>query len=103
MARYGSNAFLPAVHIALFMIIMALQAVASDTWAFEAVPSKTPLWLPVHAVGIVYMGLMLGENFLLDEWAADCAGDGVYEAFICAGPIPFSRAVGAPVNPMVVK
>ena len=26
-----------------------------------------------------------------------------YEAFICAGPIPFSRAVGAPVNPLIVK
>jgi kynurenine formamidase len=80
-----------------------VAAVASDTWAFEAVPSRTPLWLPIHAIGIVYMGLMLGENFLLDEWADDCARDGVYEAFMCAGPIPFSRAVGAPVNPLVVK
>jgi hypothetical protein len=43
---------------------------------------------PIHAVGIVYMGLMLGENFLLEEWADDCARDRIYEAFICAGPIP---------------
>lgn len=80
-----------------------VAAVASDTWGFEAVPSKTPLWLPIHAIGIVYMGLMLGENFLLEDWANDCAADGVYEAYICAGPIPFSRAVGAPVNPIVIK
>ncbi len=45
-------------------------------------------------------GLMIGENFLLDEWADHCARDKVYEAFICTGPIPFSRAVGAPVNPI---
>lgn len=80
-----------------------IAAVAADTWSFEAIPSKTPLWLPIHAVGIVYMGLMLGENFLLDTWAEDCAADGIYAAFISAGPIPFSHAVGAPVNPLVVK
>jgi hypothetical protein len=53
-----------------------------------------------RALGIPWL---LGENFLLYEWAADCAADGVYEAFTCAGPIPFSRAVDTPVNPIVVK
>ncbi|HEY4384866.1 MAG TPA: cyclase family protein [Ktedonobacteraceae bacterium] len=80
-----------------------VAAVASDTWAFEAIPSKTPLWLPIHAIGMVYMGLLIGENFLLDDLARDCADDKKYEALICAAPIPFSRAVGAPVNPIVVK
>jgi len=98
-----TNAPGPCLEVLPWLHEHQIAAVASDTWGFEAVPSKTPLWLPVHAVGIVYMGLMLGENFLLDEWANDCAVDEVYEAFICAGPIPFSRAVGAPVNPLVVK
>jgi len=98
-----TNAPGPCLEVLPWLHEHRIAAVASDTWGFEAVPSKTPLWLPIHAVGIVYMGLMLGENFLLDEWANDCAVDGVYEAFICAGPIPFSRAVGAPVNPLVVK
>ncbi|MFL5629465.1 MAG: cyclase family protein [Ktedonobacteraceae bacterium] len=98
-----TNAPGPGLEILSWLHEQQIAAVASDTWAFEAVPSKTPLWLPIHAVGIVYMGLMMGENFLLDEWANDCASDGVYEAFICAGPIPFSRAVGAPVNPIVIK
>ena len=93
----------PGLEVLLWLHEHRVAAVASDTWSFEAVPSKTPLWLPIHAVGIVYMGLMIGENFLLDEWADDSAVDGVYEAFMCAGPIPFSRAVGAPVNPIVVK
>ncbi len=98
-----TNAPGPCLEVLPWLHTHQVAAVASDTWAFEAVPSKTPLWLPIHAVGIVYMGLMLGENFLLDEWAEDCALDGVYEAFICASPIPFSRAVGAPVNPIVAK
>lgn len=97
-----TNAPGPCVEV-LSWLHHQIAAVASDTWAFEAVPSKTPLWLPIHAVGIVYMGLMIGENFLLDEWANDCAAHGVYEALMCAGPIPFSRTVGAPVNPIVAK
>ena len=98
-----TNAPGPCLEVLPWLHENQVAAVASDTWAFEAVPSTTPLWLPIHAVGMVYMGLMIGENFLLDEWAKDCAQDGIYEAFICAGPIPFSRAVGAPVNPIVTK
>lgn len=98
-----TNAPGPCLEALVWLHEHQVAAVASDTWAFEAIPSKTSLWLPIHAIGIVYMGLLIGENFLLDEWADDCSKDGVYEAFICAGPIPFSRAVGAPVNPIVTK
>jgi len=98
-----TNAPGPYLEVLPWLHERQIAAVASDTWAFEVVPSKTPLRLPIHAVGIVYMGLMIGENFLLDEWASDCVRDGIYDAFICAGPIPFSRAVGAPVNPLVTK
>ncbi len=98
-----TNAPGPRLEVLPWLHERQIAAVASDTWAFEAIPSRTPLWLPIHAVGIVYMGLMIGENFLLDEWASDCAHDGVYDAFIGAGPIPFPGAVGAPVNPLVVK
>lgn len=93
----------PGIEVLPFLHEHQIAAVASDTWAFEVVPSGTSLWLPVHAIGIVYMGLLMGENFYLDEWARDCANDGVYDAFFCAPPIPFSRAVGSPVNPIVIK
>jgi len=93
----------PSIEVLPYLHKHQVAAVASDTWAFEVVPSGTSLWLPVHAIGMVYMGLLIGENFHLDEWADDCAKDGVYDAFFCAAPIPFSRAVGAPVNPIVIK
>lgn len=80
-----------------------IAAAATDTWAFEALPSGTSIWLPVHAVAIVHMGLLIGEIFDLDELAADCAADGVYEFLFVAPPLPFSRAVGSPVNPLAVK
>jgi kynurenine formamidase len=80
-----------------------IAAVAADTWAFEVVPSGTSIWLPVHAVGIVQMGLILGEIFMLDQLAADCERDGVYEFMLAASPLPFSRSVGGPVNPIAIK
>lgn len=80
-----------------------IAAAATDTWAFEALPSGTSIWLPVHAVAIVHMGLLIGEIFDLDELAADCAADGVYEFLFVAPPLPFTRAVGSPVNPLAVK
>lgn len=72
-----TNAPGPCLEVLPWLHERRVAAVASDTWAFEAVPSKTSLWLPIHAIGIVYMGLMIGENFLLEEWASNCAKDGV--------------------------
>lgn len=80
-----------------------IAGVAADTWAFEAIPSGASIWLPVHAVGIVHMGLLIGEIFHLDELAAHCAADGVYEFLLSALPLPISGAVGGPVHPVAVK
>ncbi len=49
------------------------------------------------------MGLWLGEIFDLDPLAEDCATDGVYEFMFCGPPLPFTRAVGSPLNPMAIK
>jgi kynurenine formamidase len=80
-----------------------ISALAADTWAVEVIPSGTSIKLPVHATAIVHMGLLLGEIFNLDELAANCAQDGVYDFLLCAAPLPFTRAVGSPVNPLAVK
>lgn len=81
-----------------------VAAVAMDNWGFEALPSGNPtIWLPVHAVAIVHMGLLLGENFMLDALAEDCALDGVYEFLFTGLPLPLSGAVAGPVHPAAVK
>jgi len=49
------------------------------------------------------IGISMGEIFYLKELAADCAQDRVYEFFFCAPPLPITRAVGSPVNPIAVK
>jgi kynurenine formamidase len=80
-----------------------IAGAATDTWAFEVIPSGTSIWLPVHAVGIVHMGLLVGEIFALDALADACERDGVYEFLLAGAPLPFSRAVGGPVNPIALK
>jgi kynurenine formamidase len=79
-----------------------VAAVASDNWAIEVLPSAAAIMLPVHASGIVHMGLTLGENFVLDELARECTRLKRYEMFLSATALPFPRAVGSPTNPVVL-
>jgi kynurenine formamidase len=78
-------------------------AVAADNWAVEWIPSPDSIDFPVHQVTLVHMGLMLGENFDLDELAAACASDGNYDFLLAAGPLPVSGGTAGPVNPMAIK
>ncbi len=80
-----------------------VAATATDTWAFEVLPSGSSIGFPIHAVAIVHMGLLLGEIFDLDALAADCAADGIYEFLFSGPPLPFTGAVGSPVNPLAIK
>ena len=81
-----------------------VAAVATDTLTFEVFPGeRDDVFLPVHMLHLVDMGLTQGQNCVLDELAADCADDGVYEFLLEASPQPFTNAVGSPVNPVAVK
>jgi kynurenine formamidase len=81
-----------------------ISAVATDNLAFEVLPGeRSDLFLPVHLLDLVEMGLLQGQNFCLEELAADCADDGAYTFLLAASPEPFVGAVGAPVQPVAVK
>ncbi len=81
-----------------------IAAVATDTWGVEVRPNEWPgAMQPLHQVALPHIGLLLGEMWDLDDLAADCATDGVYEFLLAAQPLPFTRAVGSPVNPIAVK
>jgi hypothetical protein len=49
------------------------------------------------------MGMPQGQNFWLEDLAADCATDGQYAFMLEATPEPFLGAVGAPVAPVAIK
>jgi len=81
-----------------------IAAVASDTWGVEVRPNEfAGAFQPFHQVALPNMGLTLGEMFVLDTLAADCARDGIYEFLLVANPLPFTGAVGAPANPQAIK
>ncbi len=81
-----------------------VAAVATDTLVLEVYPCESPdLYLPVHLLHLVEMGMTQGQNWFLDELADACAGDGRYEFLLDATPLPFTNALGSPVNPVAVR
>lgn len=82
-----------------------ISAVASDTIAVEVlVPEDAEARKhPVHCGALVDRGLPLGEFWVLDDLAADCASDGRYEFMLVAPPLNIPGAVGSPINPIAIK
>ena len=104
--RVGYMRQMPGLGIACVEWLHAhqLAAVASDTNAVEVIPFEDPATpLPVHLLCIRDMGLTLGEMFDLEDLAADCARDGVWEFLFSAPPLKVTGGVGSPLNPLAVK
>lgn len=93
-----------AISAAEWLVERDVAGVATDTWGMEVLPNETDeLFQPLHIILVLNAGLLVGEIFDLDALAQDCAEDGVYEGMFVAPPLPFTGAVGSPLNPIVVK
>jgi kynurenine formamidase len=78
--------------------------IALDTAACEVVPPEPDIpFLTFHVGALRDLGLLIGELLDLDDLAADCAADGVWEALFIASPLPIVGASGSPINPIVIK
>jgi kynurenine formamidase len=81
-----------------------VAAVATDTLTFEVIPCQhEDIYLPVHLLHLVEMGLTQGQNWVLDPLAGDCAEDGRYTFLLDATPLPLTAALGTPLNPVALK
>ncbi len=81
-----------------------VAAVATDTLVLEVYPCESEeLYLPVHLLHLVEMGMTQGQNWFLDELADACAVDGRYDFLLDATPLPFTNALGSPVNPVALR
>jgi kynurenine formamidase len=82
-----------------------IAAICADTWGCEVRPNQSgrDISQPWHWIVIPMIGITMGEIFYLKDLAADCAKDRVYEFFFCAPPLPITRAVGSPINPIAIK
>jgi hypothetical protein len=82
-------------------------AIASDTFAVEVVPFDMRAGAPpggfLHRILIGQFGMALGELWWLDDLAADCAADGVYEAFFVSAPMNAPGGIGSTANAVAIK
>ncbi|MFI8261397.1 MULTISPECIES: cyclase family protein [unclassified Streptomyces] len=80
-----------------------VAAVANDTLTFEIFPPEIEnLWLPVHALDLVEMGMHQGQNWNLEKLSTACAEENRYSFLLSAMPEPFVGGVGTPVAPVAV-
>ncbi|MFF4182157.1 cyclase family protein [Streptomyces sp. NPDC001691] len=80
-----------------------VAAVANDTLTFEIFPPEIEdLWLPVHALDLVEMGMLQGQNWNLETLSTACAEASRYAFLLSAMPEPFVGATGTPVAPVAV-
>lgn len=76
--------------------------IACDT-AQDAIPSGYErLRNPIHAVGIVAMGLWLLDNCDLEALAQTCNGMGRWEFLFTLAPLRWVGATGSPANPLAM-
>lgn len=81
-----------------------VAGLATDTWGVEVRPNEfDAAFQPFHQVVIPHLGLFLGELWDLDGLAEACTADRRWEFLLCAAPIPFTGAVGSPVNPIALR
>ncbi|KPC62245.1 cyclase family protein [Streptomyces chattanoogensis] len=80
-----------------------VAAVANDTLTFEIFPPEVEnLWLPVHALDLVEMGMLQGQNWNLEELGEACAAEGRHTFLLSAMAEPFVGGSGTPVAPVAV-
>ena len=95
-----------------------IALVAADNLAVEADPVidsdfRTPGERPpekgvdhsgmLHRPLIALLGMALGELWKLDDLAADCANDGIYEFLLTCKPLNLIGGVGSPPNAIALK
>ncbi|HXW83352.1 MAG TPA: cyclase family protein [Candidatus Binataceae bacterium] len=57
----------------------------------------------LHYRTLSMLGLPLGEQFVLDELAADCAADGRYEFMVVSVPMNLEGGIASPPNAVAIK
>jgi kynurenine formamidase len=80
-----------------------IAAVAADNVGVEVMKPELGIWSLFHMLTLRDMGMMLGEIWDLEALGADCAEDNTYEFQLVAQALPFTGAVGTPINPIAIK
>jgi kynurenine formamidase len=81
-----------------------ISAIVSDTFAVEAFPpGRNGPTDFAHRILIGQFGMALGELWWTEDLAADCADDGVAEAFLVSAPLNMAGGIGSTANAVAIK
>jgi kynurenine formamidase len=107
---YEDGEFGPSCGIEKWIQEKQVALMGSDTVAFEGIPSTKECndfykvgFLPMHIGQLSMLGNPMMELMDLDELAADCAKDGVYEFAFSFPPFRYFNASGGLVSPTAIK
>jgi len=76
-------------------------AIVGGDYANDAMPSGVQgVFLPIHQLAIVAMGVRLFDNLDLEALAEEAVRQGRWEFMLSASPIPVEGGVGSPMNPI---
>ncbi|CEI70610.1 hypothetical protein FVEN_g900 [Fusarium venenatum] len=77
-------------------------AVASDTVAYEAWPSKRPAGVALHEVFLSGWGTPIGESFDLETLAKRCREEGRWAFFMTSIPLDIPGGIASPPNAVAI-
>lgn len=81
----------------------SIAAVAADNPAVEATPTTAEPYDSLHFTLLPLLGMPLGELFVLDALAQDCAADGRYSGLFTSAPLNVVGGIGSPANALCLK
>jgi hypothetical protein len=81
-------------------VALACDAPTLESWP---PPSFTQPDGFLHHYLLGRFGMAIGELFVLDALAADCAGDRIYEGFFTSAPLNVPGGTGTPPNALFLK
>jgi kynurenine formamidase len=93
----------PDEDMAAYLWDLHISAVAADNPALEAWPPGPESGGFLHFRLIPLLGINIGEFWYLENLAADCASDGVYEFMLTSAPLNVPGGVGSPPNALAIK
>lgn len=80
-----------------------VAAIGTDCPAVEPWPWDFKDHGALHYRTLSLLGLPLGEQFVLDQLAADCGDDGRYEFMLVSVPLHLNGGIASPPNAVAIK
>jgi hypothetical protein len=89
--------------MARFLWDTHVAGAATDTSTFEAWPHRFVPGEYLHMDVLALLGIPIGEMWYLEQLAADCAADGVYEFLFTSAPLHKVGGIASPPNALAIK